>query len=78
MRTALVSAHTLCCSNPEMTVNFVFFTVLRLPPGLEAVVGEGGDHVLNRVAGWVGVLIVHLRGAAHEAFLVLLIDKLGK
>ncbi|PWA30226.1 hypothetical protein CCH79_00014909 [Gambusia affinis] len=29
-----------------------------LPPGLEAVGGEGGDHVLNRMAGGVVVLVV--------------------
>lgn len=49
-------------------------TVLRLPPGLEAVVGEGGDHVLDGVAERVAVLVVHLPGVAHEAFFFLLMD----
>lgn len=40
----------------------LFLTILRLPPGLEAIGGEGGDHVLNRMADGVVVLIVHLPG----------------
>lgn len=53
----------------------VSLTVLRLPPRFEAVVGEGGDHVLDGVAGGVGVLVVHLPGVAHEAFLLFLRDR---
>lgn len=36
--------------------------------------GEGGDHVLDGVAEWVAVLVVHLPGVAHEAFFFLLLD----
>lgn len=53
-------------------------TVLRLPPGLEAVVGEGGDHVLDGVADGVGVLVVHLPGVAHKAVGLLLMDRTRK
>ena len=49
-------------------------TVLGLPPGLQAVVGEGRDHVLDGVADVVVVLVVHLAGVAHETFLLLLMD----
>ena len=49
-------------------------TVLRLPPGLQAVVGEGRDHVLDGVADVVVVLVVHLAGVALETFLLLLTD----
>lgn len=49
-------------------------TVLGLPPGFEAVGGEGGDHVLDGVAGGVGVLIVQLPGVADETFGLLLRD----
>lgn len=49
-----------------------FLTVLRLPPGFEAVVGEGGDHVLDSVAVGVAVLVVHQPGVARETFFLLL------
>lgn len=66
MRTALPGAHTQAAT----------LTVLRLPPGLEAVVGECGDHILNGVADGVGVLVVHLPGVAHKAVGLLLMDRL--
>lgn len=47
-------------------------TVLRLPPGLEAVWGEGGDHVLDGVADVVALLVVHLPGVAHKTFCLLM------
>lgn len=53
-------------------------TVLRLPPGFQAVVGEGGDHVLNSVAELVAVLVVHLPGVAHKTFLLLLMVRVLK
>lgn len=53
-----------------------WLTVLRLPPGFEAVVGEGGDCVLDGVADGVGVLVVHLPGVAHKAVGLLLMDRL--
>lgn len=51
---------------------FVSLTVLRLPPGLEAVWGEGGDHVLDGVADVVALLVVHLPGVAHKTFCLLM------
>lgn len=59
-------------------VSFLFFlTVYWLPPGLEAVGGEGGDHVFNGVADGVSVLVIHVRGVAHKTFFVLLMDRGG-
>ena len=48
-------------------------TILRLPPGLEAVGGEGGDQVFDAVAGRVvQPLIIHLPGVTHKTLLLLL------
>lgn len=49
-----------------------FLTVRRLPPGFKAVVGEGGDHVLDSVAVGVAFLVVHQPGVAQETFCLLL------
>lgn len=46
-------------------------TVLRLPPGFQTVVCEGGDHVLDGVTERVCVL----PGVARETFGVLLKDR---
>ena len=49
-------------------------TVLRLPP-LHLPLGlEGGDDVLDEVAGGVVVLIVRLPRVTRETFLILLTD----
>lgn len=71
MRKDLTGAHTL---GPEAEV--ATLTVLRLPPGFEAVMGEGGDHVLDGVADGVVVLIVHPPGVAHKAVGLLLMNRL--
>lgn len=63
------------CLFDRGTVCFLVLTVLRLPPGLEAVVGEGCDHVLDGVADVVVVIVVHPPGVAHETFLLLLRDR---
>lgn len=47
-------------------------TVLGLPPGFEAVGGEGCHHILNGVAVGGGELIVHPLGIAFKTFLLLL------
>lgn len=70
MRTEAARAHTHSGLEGRRTL-----TVLRLPPGLEAVVGEGGDHVLDGVADGVGVLVVHLPGVADKAVCLLLMDR---
>lgn len=74
MRTVSVGAHTLFCFSFCLFVCPIL-TVLRLPPGLEAVGGEGGDHVLNGVADGVSVLVIHLPGVAHKTFFLLLMDR---
>lgn len=58
---------------PLFQACFLPLTVLRLPPGLEAVGGEGGDHVLDGVADGVGVL-VRFSGVARETLGLLLQD----
>lgn len=51
-------------------------TVLRLPPGLQPVGSERGDHVLYAmVARLLHQLVVRLRRVTHEALLLLLVDE---
>lgn len=53
-------------------------TVLRLPPRLQPVGRERGDDVLDAVAlGLLRLLVVRLRGLAHEALLLLLWGRRG-
>ena len=60
----------------NFSLSFQFLTILRLPPGFEAVVSEGGDHVLDGVAGCViRSLIVHLPGVTHKTFLLILEER---
>lgn len=49
-------------------------TVLRLPPGLQPVGGEGGDHILDAmVAHLPRLLHVGLHRIAHKALFLLLV-----
>lgn len=50
----------------------IVLTILRLPPGFQAVGSEGRHHILNGVAVVVGKLIVHPSGIAFKTVLVFL------
>lgn len=55
--------------------NVLLLTVLRLPPGFEAVGGKGGDHVFDSVADGVYLFVIWVPGIAHKAFCLLLTER---
>lgn len=58
--------------------NVLLLTVLRLPPGFEAVGGKRGDHVFNSVADGVAVFLIWVPGIAHKAFCLLLTERMQR
>lgn len=76
-RTECLKGHDEMC---EVELSFqvqlnghILHTILRLPPGLEAVGGKGGDQVFDAVAGGVvHPLIILLPGVTHKTLLLLL------
>lgn len=49
-------------------------TVLGLPPGLQSVGGEGGDHVLDPMVAHLRLVLVGRHRIAHKALFLLLVN----